>query len=250
MSRSCRAALTTVSRVGDAYRQQVTAGKEAAHLWAEETKGGMESLITARERGVRVLKDLANENLREVEEIQRRETDIVGRAADIKFDFEENKNHSLLGRQEEYAKRAQSLLLRHKRRWKRHRRRRARLPFTICSVGLKRQPNFHGVREAAARKALEEAEKALLAILDDEVTAEKTLQQHAKARADEAGRLAALEEDKARRMRELMKDILKEGNPFDAKGQPLPEKDRRQTRRKCRRTWTNSNHSHFPTAYR
>ena len=54
------------------------------------------------------------------------------------------------------------------------------------------------------------------------------MQKHAKERADAAARAAAVEESKAQRMRELIKDILKEGNPFDAKGQPLPEPRRQE----------------------
>ena len=46
-----KSAVGTVAKVGEVYRQQIAQGKDAAHQWAETTKGAMESLVSAREHG-------------------------------------------------------------------------------------------------------------------------------------------------------------------------------------------------------
>ena len=109
MTRLSRDALSTVSKVGEAYRQQVADGQEAAHHWAEDTKAGMESLVTARERGVRLLRDLATESNKEVENSQKRATDIAGRMDDVRFAYHMTQVHNTLEQEAEYAERAGSL---------------------------------------------------------------------------------------------------------------------------------------------
>jgi hypothetical protein len=69
-------------------------------------------------------------------------------------------------------------------------------------------------------------EQAYEDLLRREIEAEKTLQRIKKQQADEAAAAAAEEEAKARRMRELVNEMMKESALFNAQGEPFTEKQR------------------------
>ncbi len=229
-------AIDAVSKVGEAYRQQVADGKAAAHQWSEDTKATMEGLIAGRERGVRLLRDLATEANKEIESSHKRVSDLEGRLSDTQFRFKEggagSKPSDL-----NYLDRAQSLAFQARKAMSA-----ARTPDEEKAAQdiFKRAEAFAQEGMAIAQRsksagAQYEAEEAIEGVLRSQIDAEKEFQEQRARTAKEAAAAAAEEEAKVTHMRDLMKDILKEGNPFDAKGKPLSDSQRQENLAKVQR---------------
>ena len=232
-----RSSLAMVSKVGEAYHQQVAQAKDSAHQWGEDTKAGMESLVTARERGVRLLRDLAAESNREIENSHKRTVETAGRLDDAQFRSYEANNALSFEKASDYAGRAYALAQ------KAH----AALSTAATPQDREAAQSIYKRAEAFAQESAQmasrsrdilerqNAEIAVFAVMKSELDAERQLQEMERDRADAAAKAAAAEEAKTQRMRNLLKDILKEGNPFDTKGEPLPDAKRQDNLQKMQK---------------
>jgi TP901 family phage tail tape measure protein len=225
-----RSAVGTVAKVGEVYRMEIEQGKEASRQWAEDTKGAMESLVSAREHGARQLRDLATEANHDVETSHKRASEVAGHLADTQFRYYESTWNSAWQRQQDFAGKAFSLT----------REAEAMLSKARTPQDESAAQNVYKRAEAFAQESMsiaqrrndtlgqQDAEKAIEAVMRSQIDAEGQLQAMKKKTANAAAQAAAEEEAKANQMRVLLKDILKEGQPFDTKGAPLPANKREE----------------------
>ena len=178
----------------------------------------------------KLLRDLATESLREVENSQKRAAETSGRLADTQFKYYESTWKSAWEQQQDFAGRAFSLA-----REAEDRLAHAKTPGEESAAQniFKRAEAFAQESMAIAKRrgdtlGQQDAEAAIEGVMRSEIDAEGQLQTMKKKTADEAAAAAAAEEAKVGRMRNLLKDIIKEGNPFDLKGQPLSDTKRQE----------------------
>ena len=210
------------------YFDMVDDARDDNKRLVEDTHATMDKIVSGSEHQVHVLRDLAREADRTITDANKHSKEIAGTLADTRFSFDETQWKSAAQRQEDFGRRARQLAAEAEAAMGK-----AKTPQDVSEAQsiYKRAAAFgqEAAQLAARRKdtlGQEDAERQIEAVLQSEIRANETLKQHKATQAQAAERAAAQEEQRVTRMRELAKDVMKEMDLFDKKGQPLVGKDR------------------------
>jgi TP901 family phage tail tape measure protein len=211
-----------------AYFQMVDDTKSDNKRLTDDSHATMNKIVEEAEKEVHVLRNLAQEAERAVTDSVKRSKEIAGTLADTQFRFNESHGKGGWDQQADYANRALQLAQQAQEQMSK-----ARSPqdTDVAQSIYKRAEAFAQESMALAQRrkdALgeEEAERAIEWVLRSQLEAQKQLQAHRQSQAQAAARAAAEEEQRVTRMRELAKDVAKQMDLFDKKGQPLAGEDR------------------------
>jgi len=183
----------------------------------------MESMVAAQERVVSAYRNAANAAVRAVQESQNRAVALEANLADTRFKYAQ-KGLAAEEQADNYRRRAMQLA-----REAAEELSRAKTPDQIQAALAAFQR-----AEAAAKEAesiaqatgnlglKEEAERAVLAVMNMQLGAEKTLQQVQAEQALKLARQAAWEQERLNTMKALMKSILTDLEAFDKQGAKDP----------------------------
>jgi TP901 family phage tail tape measure protein len=183
----------------------------------------MESMVAAQERVVSAYRNAANAAVKAVQESQNRVVALEANLADTRFKYAQ-KELTAEEQADNYRRRAMQLA-----REAAEELSRAKTPDQIQAALAAFQR-----AEAAAKEAesiaqatgnlglKEDAERAVLAVMNMQLGAEKTLQQVQAEQALKLARSAALEQERLNTMKALMKSILTDLEAFDKQGAKDP----------------------------
>ena len=196
---------------------------------AQDSHATMDKIVSEAEKEVHVLNNVANEANRAVADSFKRSSEIAGHLADTQFRFR-GQDDSAWQREEDTARRALSLAQQAQQAMAS-----AKTPQDIESAQniYKRaeafsQESMQIAQSTKNRVLQEDAERAIEGVLQSELRGNEQLRASKEKQAQQAAQAAADEERRVTRMRELAKDITKDMDLFDKKGQPLSDKDREQ----------------------
>ena len=211
-----------------AYFQMVDDTKGDNKRLTDDSHATMNKIVEEAEKEVHVLRNLAQEAERAVTDSVKRSKEISGTLADTQFRFNETHGKGGWDQQADYANRA--LQLAHQAQ---EQMAKAKTPqdTDVAQSIYKRAEAFaqEAMSIAQRRKDAmgeEDAERAIEWVLRSQLDAQKILQANRQSQAQAAAKAAADEEQRVTRMRELAKDVAKQMDLFDKKGQPLAGEDR------------------------
>lgn len=185
----------------------------------------MESMVTAQERVVSAYRNAANAAMKAVQESQQRQTSLVAEYADTRFKYAQKgldaevQADNFRARSLQLARQAAEQLAK------------AKSPDEIqAALAAFQRADAHAkeaesIASGTKNVALQEdAERAVLYIMQQKIAAEKELQQVQAAQADALAKKAAQEQGRVTEMKNLMAQILKDLQAFDSKGPKDPMK--------------------------
>jgi TP901 family phage tail tape measure protein len=231
------------AEINKIYFKEIEDAKTANQTRIDDTKSGMEAMISVKERGYHILKDVAREAEKEIEDSTKRTAADKAMMEDTSFKFaqekefkeynpeqhHDSKNDWLYHKQQQQDEGMASKLAREGGIKLSN----ARSPEEEgeAQTYFKRAEAYAQMAKSAADKqndtrAEEEAEGTLLGIVRQRMDAEGHLRQLKERQAQAAAGAAAKEKQVADKMRDYMKEYLKDSQMFDAKGNPLDEKTR------------------------
>ncbi len=220
-----------VAAIAAGYNKQIDIAKTADAELVAETKSTMESLISAKEKGVNLLKDLVKEADKEIQNSLKRSAEIKTSMEDMSFDFaQKHDNKGDYYHQKEDESRAMQLA-----RQGASQLANAKSPEEeqVAQSTIKRAEAYGKMAMAAAQKlgtlsAEREAEGYLLSIQQERLKGEERFRALKDQQAMAAREAQAKEQADANQMRTLMKKIVEESSTFDKKGDPIDAKKRKE----------------------
>ena len=211
-----------------AYFAVVDETKSDNQRLTQDSHATMNKIVEEAEKEVHFLRNLATEADRAITDSMKHSKEIAGTLADTRFRFAESHEKSGWEQQEDFASRALSLANQAQQQMSK-----AKTPqdMEVAQSIYKRAEAFAQESMQAAKRtndtlAQEDAERAIEAVMQSELTAQERLRASKQQQARQAAQAAADEEQRVTRMRELVKGVAKEMDLFDKKGQPLAGADR------------------------
>jgi TP901 family phage tail tape measure protein len=231
--------LQYIAQVSKVYDDELDAAKKSDGDLVASTKSTMEQLISAKEKGSHLLRDLAKEDEKDIEKSQKRTLDLQAKLADTRFDVDLKKKAAAYKDAKEAARAEEAAYL-------------ARSKSLAVSVAgapaliggyeagnssdlaspenqekadltLKRAEAYAQLAASAAKasgdiRLQEEAEQTIENLLGTRLQYEEAIRKVKAEQAQAAAQAAAKEEQQANQMRVLAKQIAKEANQYDEKG--------------------------------
>lgn len=214
------------------YFKAMDALKEENKVLVEDSRTTMSSMISAQGRVVAAYRNAANAAAEAVRASRERQTNAESAYSDAVFKYA-TKNEGAYSKAESYMRRAWQLAMQAAGAMKK-----AKIPEEIATA----QAIFQRA-DAAAQQAeqiangtnnimlQEDAERIVLSVMQQKISAEKALQQIQSAEAAKLAAKAASEQSRLNEMKSLMKAILTDLEAFDKTGAKEPKALEEQQRR-------------------
>jgi len=203
-----------------AYNQQVDEARKTDEDLLASSRVTLQQMIAVREKVAQQFRAAANASNQAAIDSAKRQVDLQGRYDDTRFKQRMRQESDLAERSEQYQRRAMSLAMAAAGALAG-----AKSPAEAAEaqVMFQRAQSFAQEAESIAASTKdtylhEQAERMVLAVLQQQIGAEKTYAGNKREQASEALRAAATEQQRIDRMKVLMKGILEDLTLFDKKG--------------------------------